>query len=255
MSDPCIAFIRETTLLSDVLVEQYVEAQKIQIARDFGPAWSAGATCVFVPPGGTIPAGAWQVVFLDHSDQADALGYHDTTAPGGMPRSKVFVADDLESGNSWTVTASHETLEMLADPDISKTTRVSLPDGTINEYAWEICDCCEDDRFAYPIKGIHLSDFALPSWFDPAADGPYTFRDTVDAPLALAEGGYIGVHEVSPLVTPWQQCMARGEPGSRTAKGVASRTSRRFSGAGEGQSAIALSGTFKARESRDQTKA
>jgi hypothetical protein len=228
MNNPTIVYIRGTLLLTDALVARYVAAQQIQITRDFEPAWRIGATCVFLAPGAVTLPGTWEVLLLDHSDQADALGYHDDTGPGGMPRCKVFVADDLAAGNSWTVTASHETLEMLADPRIDRTVKVPSGDGTILEYAWEVCDCCEDDQFAYPIQGVHLSDFALPAWFSAGSAGPYTFRNAVSAPLALAEGGYIGVHEVSPLMKPWEQRLARNVAGSRTMKGSTSRTMRRF---------------------------
>jgi len=50
-------------------------------------------------------------VILDDSDQAGALGYHDLTSDG-LPIGKVFAASDLKAGTSWTVTASHELLEM-----------------------------------------------------------------------------------------------------------------------------------------------
>jgi hypothetical protein len=39
----------------------------------------------------------------------------------GFPIGKVFAASDLKAGTSWTVTASHELLEMLGDPNINLT--------------------------------------------------------------------------------------------------------------------------------------
>lgn len=225
-----IAYLRETSCLTDPLVMAYVAAQQIQIDRDFRPLWPGDQVeCLFVPPGGNIPDGAWQVLLLDNSDMAEALGYHDATGPGGAPRSKVFVADDLRNGVNWTVTASHETLEMLADPQIDQTTQATI-DGVTYEYPMEVCDCCEDDQFAYPINGVHLTDFALRSWFNPNDAGPYTFRGTVNAPLTLADGGYTGRREVAPMAGLWSQVFAQGVRGARTVKGPASRTMRRFGG-------------------------
>ena len=54
----------------------------------------------------------------DNPDQAGALGYHEITSQG-TPLGKVFAKLDLQSGASWTVTLSHELLEMLADPWIN----------------------------------------------------------------------------------------------------------------------------------------
>ena len=129
-----IAFIRDTTTLTDAMLASYVAAQQIQISRDFAPLWGTDATCVAIPAGGDIPDGAWQIWFMDHSDQDGDLGYHDDQ---GNPIAYVFTADDLAAGVSWTVTGSHETLEMLADPTIDQ-----VRDVGGFEYALEVCDAC-----------------------------------------------------------------------------------------------------------------
>ena len=221
-----IAYIRETGLLTDALIRAYVAAQQIQIDRDFGPIWNVKDECVFVPPGSVIPDGARQVIFKDRSDQTDATGYHTGT---GTPVAFVFAQDCIDDGIAWAVTASHETLEMLADPLCSRTQRVTI-DGVTWDYAWEVCDAPEDDAFAYAINGIHMTDFVLPNWFIPDAPGPYSFRDALRAPLALAEGGYIGRREVAPSPGTWAQVFA-DKPGPRQRKGPLSRTMRRFAAA------------------------
>ena len=50
-------------------------------------AWG-GASLIHGPP---PTAEEWQIVVLDNSDQAGALGYHDYT-PSGKPVAKVFAA-------------------------------------------------------------------------------------------------------------------------------------------------------------------
>lgn len=213
-----IAFIRDTDVMTDELLIGYVKAQQIQITRDFAPCWGAGATCIFVQPN-AIPTGAWQVWFKDHSDQAGALGYHDDN---GNPIAYVFAGDDRRDGLSWTVTGSHETLEMLGDPDIQQ-----VRDVNGFEYAYEACDACEDDQFSYPVAGVLMSDFVLPSWFDPDGEAPFTFRNSIQAPLTLAAGGYIGVRSLPD--GQWQQRFAELKPVSpRQRKGRHSRTMRRF---------------------------
>jgi hypothetical protein len=42
------------------------------------------------------------------------VGYHDLTNEG-LPLGKVFAGSDMVNGYNWTVTASHELLEMLID--------------------------------------------------------------------------------------------------------------------------------------------
>ena len=220
MTEITIAYVRDTSLLTDDLVSAYVAAQQIQIDRDFSPHWGIGATCIFVRPGATVPPGAWQVWFQDKTTLAGALGFH---TDDGFPKSYVFVKDCLDDGLAWTVTASHETLEMLADPTINLTR-----DADGFTYALEVCDAPEDDSYAYPVNGIHMSDFVLPSWFDPNGSAPFTFRNTISKPLTLAPGGYIGRRQGD---GPWSQVMADGRIGRRAVKGPSSRTKRRFNGA------------------------
>jgi hypothetical protein len=217
---PVIACIRETNRLTDALVASYVAAQQVQVSRDFAPAWGVDATCVFVPPGGPIPVGAWCLYLQDHVAQAGCYGFH---SDDGAPKAYVAVADTLADGCSWTVTASHEWLEMLGDQTCAR-----VVDVAGQEYAVEVCDACEDDRFSYPVTGHHLSAFVLPAWFDPAGVAPFTFPPiaSIAAPFALAEGGYIGVRSLPD--GQWSQRLADGVPGRRTVKAATSRTMRRF---------------------------
>lgn len=214
-----IAYIRDSDVITDAMLASYVAAQQIQITRDFAPLWGIDATCQFVLPGTTIPAGAYQVWFKDHSDQAGDLGYHDVD---GNPIAYVFTADDLADKVSWSITGSHETLEMLADPQINQVRDI----GGI-EYPLECADACEDDSFGYVINGHTMTDFVLPSWFDLNGKAPFTFRNSISGPLQLALGGYIG-QRVLPN-GQWTQKFAEGVPvTARQNKRPTSRTLRRF---------------------------
>lgn len=216
-----IAYIRTTRLLTDELVRSYMRSQQIQITRDFALIWGINAHCVFVPPGEHIPDGAWQVWLQDHSGDPDALGFH---IDGGLPRSYVGIADALANETNWCVTCSHETLEMLLDPNINRTV---VHDGY--EFAMEVADAVEDDQFAYAVGGHHLTDFVTPAWFGEdqgSAPMPYSFRSNVSAPFALAEGGYIGRRAIPEGA--WEMQMAPGMPTARMVKKSSSRTVRRF---------------------------
>lgn len=221
MIRPTIGFLIKTKLITDAMVRAYINAQRVQLDRDFAPIWGSSADCLFIPDGATVPPGVWQCVFLDTTGDAQALGFHDLTNDG-MPIMKIGVGDDLQDGLSFTVTASHEVLECLVDPEINNT----IPVGPL-QYAREVADCCEDDSFSYNINGISMSAFATPKWFDPdATEGPFTFPiiPEINAPFALGTGGYIGILENG----VWTQKLAQGAPGKRTIKHVASRTMRRF---------------------------
>src|SRR5882724_10615097 len=106
-----IDFVNESTVVSDEDAAKVVAALQIQVTEHFAPAWGYGAELGLLPVGAARTPGAWQVIILDNSDQAGALGYHDLTSDG-LPIGKVFAKTDKDNGLSWSVTASHELLEM-----------------------------------------------------------------------------------------------------------------------------------------------
>jgi hypothetical protein len=55
-------------------------------------------------------------------------------------------------------------------------------------YALEVADPVEAGT--YRIGDITVSNFVLPSWFDPGAPGPYDQLGALRAPFALDDGGY-----------------------------------------------------------------
>src|SRR5258708_5261525 len=142
MANIRIAVINASTVLTDAQVKAAVPALQTQVHRDFAPAWGVDADLSFVPKGESPDPGAWWLVILDTSDAAGALGYHDLTNEG-LPLGKVFAKSDIDLGYAWTVTASHELLEMLGDPDINLTAFVEYTDKSGILYAYEVCDACE----------------------------------------------------------------------------------------------------------------
>jgi hypothetical protein len=206
-----IAVINESTVLTDSAVQTAMAALQIQVVRDFAPGWGCVARLVSFGKDSTIPLAYWQMAILDDSDQADALGYHDVTA-SGQPLGKVFAKTTTADGLNWTVTFSHELLEILRDPFINIACEVDNAAGVPTTfYSAEVCDACEDDQFAYRINGVLVSDFVLPSWFMPGIAGPYDFMNHVTAPFQLLAGGYISVLDVTTR-NGWQQLQAEKAP-------------------------------------------
>lgn len=224
-----ISVINESTVLTDAEVQPVVAALQQQVTNDFRPAWGTDAELKMIPQGTQPPAGTWWLVILDDSDQAGALGYHDLTQDG-LPIGKVFAASDLKAGTSWSVTASHELLEMLADPNINLTVFVQNANTAGTLYAYEVCDACEDDSFGYKINDILVSDFVYPAWFENFRQQGSTQFDRMNQiqnPLQLLSGGYIGVFSVTDG-SGWQQQTAEKIPTNLRHRGhVGSRRERR----------------------------
>jgi hypothetical protein len=213
MANIQVAIINSSTVLTDAQVQAAVPALQTQVHRDFAPVWGTDADLTFVPSGATPAAGAWWLVILDSSDQAGALGYHDVTSEG-LPLGKVFAQSDIVNGYAWSVTASHELLEMLGDPEINLTVFLQPDAQSGSLYAYEVCDACEADNFGYKIDSTLVSDFVFPSWFESfraAGSTQFDFQGKISKPFELLQGGYIGVFDVT-TGTGWHQLTAQGQP-------------------------------------------
>jgi hypothetical protein len=107
------------------------------------------------------PVGAWPIIIADTIDEPGALGYH--ADQHHQPYALV------KAGAGWSVTASHELLEMLADPWGRRLWAAQEPVaagiGRVR-FLVEVCDPVE--RGSYPIMGIGVSDFVLPAWYHTA---------------------------------------------------------------------------------------
>lgn len=207
-----VALVNRSTVLADADLAAWTDALQAQVSRDFAPAWGIEATLLHVPTGAAPPAGAWQLVCLDTTDQAGDLGYHELTS-AGLPLGKAFIATDRTYGLEPSVTVSHELLEMLADPFVYLSALVRA-DGTPVLVSHEVCDPVEDDQYAYAVAGVKVSDFVLPSYFAQSA-GPWDHRGVLKAPApSLATGGYIGEHALG-VNTGWTQVFGDASPADR----------------------------------------
>src|SRR5437764_11047716 len=226
-----IALMNASKTLNDTEVSNALKALQTQVSRDFAPVWGVDANLTFYGQGQNVRSGSWWLVALDNSDQAGALGYHDLTTEG-LPLGKIFAASDRQAGLQWSVTASHELLEMLVDPDINLTTFVEDASGRGGGrlYAYEVCDACEADEFGYDINGTLVSDFVYPPWFESfRTQGSTQFdkQGRIEQPFQLLTGGYIGIYDVL-TGSGWQQLTAQLGPKHRRVRPpVGSRRERR----------------------------
>lgn len=193
-----ISILNDSTQLKDAAIAACVPAWQEQITHHFGPVWNVDADLVFVPQGQQAVPGSWWLSFLDDSQKAAELGIHDTT-PAGRPVGKVFMKAELENDLKWSVTASHELLEMLIDPDINRSVLVPGEASGVKLYTLEVCDAVEDDADGYEIDGVFVSNFVLPSYFRPGEKAQkFDYLGKLQGPVpALRAGGYVNEFDVA----------------------------------------------------------
>jgi hypothetical protein len=188
-----IAVKNLSSVVSDAQVRHALPAFQKQVSRDFLPHWGVAGQLTFYPKDAEAPPEAWLLALFDTSDDASAMGYHETTRTG-KPTGKVFAKTSARNGSVWTVTFSHELLEMLLDPECN----LQASDDEANRvYAYEVCDAVEADADGYEIDGVLVSDFVLPAWFEPGAPSSerFAFHSEVHGPCHLRLGGYISCRE------------------------------------------------------------
>ncbi len=195
--------IRQVALVPDGVDIDIKEILRIagalqkQVTRDFSPIWDVKATVDGYASLHQVPLGYWPVIIMQEVE--GAAGYH--IDKNGQPFAVV------QAGDSWSLTASHEVLEMLADPFGNRLIAGPSPkkgQGRV-EFLVEVCDPSEDEEFAYTVNDVLVSDFYTPHYFDPAAqDGVrYSFNSKVSRPREVPRGGYLSWHE--PVTDHWWQ--------------------------------------------------
>jgi hypothetical protein len=161
---------------------QVSAALQKQLTRDFGPLWTVEATIDAFEKLEGVPLGYWKILVVE------------TFEHGGQHRDRNNQPYALvAAGNSWSLVASHEVLEMLADPFGNRLMAGDSPVGTQGrvEFLVEVCDPCQGDEFAYTVNGILVSDFYTQNYFDPVrADGVrYSFASAITTPARSCPAG------------------------------------------------------------------
>ena len=214
-----IAIINESTAAADAAIQGMIPAFSTQWNTDLNAVWGVGAAqFTFSPKTSTPAAGAWWVVFLDNSDQANALAYHDLTNEG-LPISKVFVKTIEADKASLTVGASHEICEMAVDPWLNS----AYQDSQGVFWAGEVCDPVEDDQYGYTIGATLVTDFVTPNWFGHEhAQGPIDRQGHAQSAFSVLTGGYAqkwdpqkGWQQVTGALAMRSSRLAHAPPGSR----------------------------------------
>jgi len=214
-----VVIINHSSLVGRDDVARCVTALQTQVLRDFAPLWGIDAELRM----GEAPAEDEEPLYLlDDAAQADGLGFHARTS-ADRPCGFVLVRPCLEVGDSWQGTASHELLEMLADPLVNLAAEgVHL--GRPALFALEVCDPVENDE--YEIAGLAMSNFVLPTWFVPGSpdDAWVDFLGRLADPFTLSPGGYASY---CTELGRWQQWFAKRCPKHQRQPRAYSRRRRR----------------------------
>jgi hypothetical protein len=204
---PHVAIVPDSPSVTLAQVSSVAAAIQKQVTRDFGPLWNINATVDSFENLEAVPVDYWPVIIRDDIQQPGAAGFH--TDDHGQPFSLV------QADPGWELTASHETLEMLADPFGNRTLAGPPPTGSpepVNSlsrvtYLVEVCDPCETQ--SYEVNGIQLSDFITSHYYDPngATGVQYSFRGAIKAPHTVLEGGYVSFG--NPVDNHWYQIIVQ----------------------------------------------
>ena len=216
---PEIAVINESTAASDGEISAMCSAFSAQWNTDLKSIWGVDdATFAFCSSGAKPARGSWWLVFLDNSDQAQALAYHDLTDEG-LPISKVFVKTIQADSASLSIGATHELCEMAVDPWLNSA--YQDPNGVF--WAGEICDPVEDDQYGYKIGAIVVTDFVTPDWFaHPHSQGAVDIKGRASKAFEILSGGYAQFFDAQ---KGWQQVI--GNKAVRSRRAEAPRGSQR----------------------------
>lgn len=195
--------LQQLALVSEVASIRFDELARVSAAlqkqamRDLAPIWGVQATVDPFARLEDVPLGYWPIIVV--GQVSGGAGVH--LDRDGQPFALV------EAGPSWSLTASHEMLEMLVDPFGNRLVAGYSPkpgQGRV-EFLVEVADPSEDDDFGYTSNGILVSDFYTPHYFDPqvAPGVRYSFTGAIKEPRQVLRGGYLSWHE--PVSDHWWQ--------------------------------------------------
>ena len=95
----------------------------------------------------------------------------------------------VEASPSWSLTASHEVIEMVVDPWGSRTVPGGSPmagQGLVDILV-EVCDPSGGAQWGYTVNGYLVSDFCTPNYYDPvgAPGVRYSFTGALTGPRQI----------------------------------------------------------------------
>jgi hypothetical protein len=204
-----VALVSESRHIGHGDLAMVSAALQKQATRDLARYWKLTATVDAFARLEDVPIGYWPIVIMDNIHVGGAAGVHEDE--NGQPFALVTADADRDV---WSLTCSHELLEMLVDPFGNRLVAADSPkpDQGRVQMLVEVCDPSESAQYAYTVNGILVSDFYTPHFFDPlAASGVrYSFTGAIEEPRQVLPGGYLSWVEPGTGVW-WQETWFAGD--------------------------------------------
>jgi hypothetical protein len=198
-----LALVSDVNELTITDLTRVAASLQKQVIRDLKPIWSIDATVEPFVSLDRVPKDYWPIIVKRDIGTVKAAGMH--IDKDGQPFALVTYEED------WTLTASHEMLDMLVDPFGNRFILGPSPDpadhGAIVKLLTEICQPVEGKEHGYLIDGILVSDFVTPAVYD-AIDGSgtkYSFQGHAKSPRKALKGGFMSW--MVPETKVWHQAL------------------------------------------------
>jgi hypothetical protein len=180
-----IAVVPWNVSIDLTLLARVAAALQRQVHEHFAPLWQVDASVSAFHDWNSVPVGYWRLALVD-KPASGSLGCHKARGVDGLPYALVGAAQD-----GWPVVASHELLEMLADPTGCAVRKGRSPvDGQAAEILLEVCDPCQGPNWSYKIDGISVSDFCTPAFYD-GGKGPWSYAGHIRTAGQILKDGYM----------------------------------------------------------------
>jgi hypothetical protein len=180
----------DSTSLANVLA-----AIQTQVWQDFHPEWGRGDTLTVVKASldakkkALIDDQEAPIIYLGDKSQdqqgggANVHGYHRTNH-GKVAYGFVYLDVCKAANEHWSITLSHEVLELLANPKVDAhrkgpDPRPGKPPGATVDYRLEICDPTQSDT--YKIGDVAVANFVSRRYY--GENGPWAWTNQRKLPL------------------------------------------------------------------------
>lgn len=158
-----------------------------QVNRDVRNYWMVNVIINYFSNINELPEGYWPIFIVRNDYSVNGNGNHSYDS-----NNKPFAL--VKYNDLWTLTASHEMIEIVLDPWGNRTVASDSISGKDRvEYIFEPCDPCQHIENSYSIDGITVCDFYTMAYFSPtgAPGERYSFTGSIKRPKQILKGGYL----------------------------------------------------------------
>ena len=209
-----VGLVDTTGQIATDLMQSVAAALNVQVSQHLTQYWTVQASVQYLPNHKRIPSGVWPVRLVTSLPPGEG-GFH--LDKNNQPYSKVIATP---GDDSWSIDASHETIEMLVDPAgnrMQSSVSIEIAGNTVQDgtgqfsYLVEACDPCEANDYGYEIQGVLVSDFITPHFYDTTATPGtrYSYTGAITRPRQILPGGYISF--VDQTSDEWEQILFLGD--------------------------------------------